>query len=327
MRSLLSVLLLICLSLGLYAAEAAGLPIIVPTQGVTAFDSETLKPRWKVLLGETIHSPVSAAGVVIVSNSSGVTAIESESGAIRWRLNDRADVFSAVVNNDLIYLASKGGWLQAVDLHEGHRAWQTHFTGWVYPPAVSKRQLYTGGSAGKLWALDQTNGSLLWERNLEQEMVYSPVVVQGGSVIVTTFAREVLAFSPTGSRLWKTELPAVVSSPAVLNGLLVFSGLDQNLYGVDSQTGELLWSRPLGERLQTSMVVNHEEVISILDDGRLVSVDGQTGDIQELFRVSSEPIIPPYVRGDRIILFLRSLQEPEVININRQTGETSIKEI
>ena len=325
--TLLSLFPLLYMSSGLIAAGAENDQLIVSTQGLTAFDSETLEPRWRTLAGETVHRPVIAAGVAIVSSSSGVYAIESESGAIHWRLDDKTDVFSAVVNGDEAYLASEGGGLYAVDVDAGHLHWQKEFNGWVYPPAVWQHQLYTGGSAGKLWALEKTTGNLLWERDLGQEMVYSPVVTQGGVIIVTTFAKEVLAFSSTGTQLWKTQLPAVVSSPVLLNGLLIFTGLDQRLHAMDNRTGERRWSRPLHARLRTPMTVSQNQLIAILDDGRLVSVDSHSGSLEELARFRGEPIAPPFLRGDRIILFLRSFGESEIISFNRQTGKQSVKEI
>jgi outer membrane protein assembly factor BamB len=148
-----------------------------------------------------------------------------------------------------------------------------------------------------------------------------------GGIVVTTFAGKVMAFSEAGILLWNTELPAVVSSLVEVGGRLVLNGLDRHLYGLDSQSGDLLWNTPLHETFAVPLDRQQEAVMLVLDDGRLIELDIQTGKQHELAQVTGNPVTAPYIQGNSIIVFIKSFGSPQGVILKHSTNDNPKMEI
>lgn len=302
--------------------------LVVSEQGLTAYDSISLAIRWQRLSGERTHAPVLAAGLVLVSSSSGFYALDSTNGSVVWQSNRDINLFAPVVKDGVVYLASESGVLQALELAGGRLIWRRQLPGWIYPPGLGSELLYTGGSDGNLWAIHLEDGSIRWRRDLGQELVYSPVILRDGTVITTTFAGEVFAFSPMGRLHWQSRLSVNFMPPFELGERILFSGIDQQLYALDSKTGKRHWSTSLDGRLAAPLVLNKHTALAALDDGRLLEIDPQDGNLRLLGRADGEPVASPHVQDGQTVLFLKSFGAPKAIILKRQqSGVNSIKEM
>ena len=78
--------------------------------------------------------------------------------------------------------------------------------GWIYTPVVFNDVLLVGGNSHVLKALDKKNGKIIWQKNIQQELVYSPVRVADQSAIVTTFDGTILKIKiQSGEIVWKIK--------------------------------------------------------------------------------------------------------------------------
>jgi len=307
--------------------QAAGNQLIISSQGITAYDRESLQSRWQLLQGEQTDELVMAGGLLLATSSSGLYAIDTTAGRVVWKLPSDTRLFTPTVDAGTVYLAGEDGRLRALELQSGHPLWQRRFPGWVYPPAVQGDRLYTGGSDGRLWALKRTDGSHLWERSLGQQLVYRPVLTRQGSLITTNFNGEVQAFSKGGELLWRKRLPSVLLSPVEVDGRLIFSGLDNRLYALDGTSGETGWSLSLGDRLAAPLVVHQGSLLAGLDDGRVLEIGLADGQSRTLYRLDATPVASPYPLRQGTLMFLKTFGIPRAIILNRQPGNLPSKEI
>ena len=292
-------------------------PLIVSEAGVFAFDPNTLAIRWRQLRDQQTLQPVVSDKRVYVTGSRGLYAIALDSGEMIWQRPSARGGFPPVLHGQQIYLASRDGSLQAIDAADGSLLWQRRFPGWVYPPAYREGLLFTGGSEGYLWAVDIRDGAIRWSFPLGQELVYSPLALDGGQIIATTFNREVLSIDHQGELLWRQRYGAIVSDPLALDGQLIFKGLDHQLHAVDEKDGDVLWRRQLPERLAVDLQHRRGVLVASLESGRVWELDAYSGELQQEYRLPGEPIAAPQLVGEGVLGFIRAFDGPKAVFLNR----------
>ncbi|MCU7855069.1 MAG: PQQ-binding-like beta-propeller repeat protein [Candidatus Thiodiazotropha sp. (ex Lucinoma borealis)] len=290
---------------------------VVSDSGLFAFDPETLAMRWHQLQDQQTFEPVVIDDRLLVTGSRGLYAVASESGDILWKRSSKQVGFPVVSAGEIAYLASRDGSLEAIDSRTGSTLWQQQFPGWVYPPARSGELLFTGGSEGRLWAIDRNNGDLRWSSSVGQEMVYSPVALADGQIIVTTFNREVISFDRLGNRLWRQTYPAIMTTPMVLNGQLIFNGLDRRLRAIDADSGKILWQRQLPEPLVTGLRHQRGLLLAALESGRVWVLISDSGELQQEYRLPGEPITRPLLVDGEVLGFIRAFGGPKAVVATR----------
>ncbi|MFC3573898.1 serine/threonine-protein kinase [Streptomyces yaanensis] len=155
-----------------------------------------------------------------------------------------------------------GGALASVRLFEGSSGKDTGargtstgaaFAGWEADPVSADGGMpqcsYGPGKLvcaqpGLVYALDPSDGSLLWRHSVTRTLRNGPPVVSGGLVQPLTDQRRHLeALDPaSGATRWQRDMPAYGGlRPA--GGMLLLTGADGKVTGVDSSSGEMKWKR------------------------------------------------------------------------------------
>ncbi|MCU7935953.1 MAG: PQQ-binding-like beta-propeller repeat protein [Candidatus Thiodiazotropha sp. (ex Dulcina madagascariensis)] len=326
MHRVVASLLTLVVSLGFIALPAAGEPqvrepshgrLLVSDSGVYAFDPVTLELGWRQLQDQQTFEPAVIGDRVLVTGSRGLYAIDSESGDLIWQRPSRQVGFPVVLVGETAYLTDRGGLLQAIDSDDGELLWQRRFPGWVYPPAQAGGLLFTGGSDGRLWAIDRERGDVRWAYPLGQEMVYSPVALADGRIIATTFNREVIALDHGGNLLWRQNYAAILTTPMVLDGQLIFNGLDGQLRAVDAKDGKILWRRQLPEPLAVGLEHQQGMLLAALDSGRVWVLASDSGELRQAYRLPGEPVARPRFMDGEILSFVRAFGGPKAILLTR----------
>ncbi|MBT2968352.1 MAG: hypothetical protein B6D72_15770 [gamma proteobacterium symbiont of Ctena orbiculata] len=292
-------------------------PILVSDDGISLIDSKTLSRRWQRLQGEQTFEPAIAAGRILVSSSRGLYAIDRRQGDILWRLPDKQLGFTPVIDGDAVYLASRDGRLTAIDSRQGGVIWETALQGWVYPPALAGELLFTGGSDATLWAIERGSGRVAWSRPLGQEMVYSPVALADGRIVVTTFDREIISFNQAGQLLWRQRYPAILKTPIVTDEGLIFSGMDQVLRAVDGGSGRLLWQQRLPQPLAAELGYQRGLILAALENGDIWLIDSSRGTLQQAYHIPRESVATPRFSGERLLGFIHAFGGPKAVVATR----------
>ena len=94
--------------------------------------------------------------------------------------------------------------------------------------------------------------------------------------------------STTGELLWKYPNVFTVSSPAVANGMVYVGSSDANLYAVHAATGTLLWKYTTGGAVTSSPTVVNGSVYVASTDANVYALDARTGAL--LWKFATEGI-------------------------------------
>lgn len=278
--------------------------IYLTHKGVMRFDPQELKPVWTALADHPTDAPVVTDQAVLIGGSLGLYALSPQTGSLLWQLPSSARLFSPSVAEGIAYVGDEDGTLRALSVATGEILWRRNFTGWVYPPAIVDNQLVVGGQEHRLYGLDAATGKVLWETPLNQELVYRPIAVGDGAVVVTTFAGEILALSAEdGSQLWQAQDTVVNLSPMVTAGRLYFRTFGGHLKVRRQDSGALLWEVRLQGPVTPPVSVDGAHVIAADGAGNIVVLDAATGERLWQDAAQGRPIGSPIALDDKVVLF------------------------
>ena len=172
--------------------------------------------------------------IVSVSMDGQIIALNKDSGRHKWdpvllrveekNENRRAVYGTPVLDNGIIIVGSYDGKLHAVSIDDGRLVETEPVTEeFVAGPVYHNGVVYIGGSDGNMYAYRVENMS-------------------GGTV---SFELE-----------WKRELGSKIWSTAVVyQDILIFGSLDHNVYGLDVNNGDTIWTYETGGAIASSPLV------------------------------------------------------------------------
>lgn len=153
-------------------------------------------------------------------------------------------------------------------------------------PAGDGSRVYAASRNGRVYALDPANGRELWQVDLDVELSAGPGV-GGGLVVIVSSDGEVITLEATdGTERWRTTVDGEsLATPAIASGNVIVQTVDNRLRAIDAYTGAERWTlikdMPLlTMRGTTSPVILGSNVVTGFDNGRLVAVDIDSGDIE-----------------------------------------------
>ncbi|MXM66237.1 PQQ-binding-like beta-propeller repeat protein [Streptomyces sp. HUCO-GS316] len=171
------------------------------------------------------------------------------------------------------------------------------FTSWETKPVAGKAaasqcsygaRMLLCAQPGVVFALDPSDGTVLWRHRVAESSRSEPPVLSGGLVQVSANDGQRLeALDPASGRTrWHRDAPAH-SGTAYAGGVLLLTGADGTVTGVDGSSGETKWSRRVPDQKTPYFSSFGEDSLayaaSSSDDGsstRISAVDPATGDVR-----------------------------------------------
>ncbi len=170
-------------------------------------------------------------------------------------------------------------------------------------PAIAviggRRLVIQGNGGGWIYAVEARTGREVWGFHLSQRGINTSVLVEGTTVYAMhseenvdegTMGR-VVAIDATGSgdvtathELWRSDIGAGFTSPALADGKLFVVDNSANLYALDPETGEELWELNVGRVGKGSPVWADGKIYLTEVNGRFAIVDasGEEGTLLDL---------------------------------------------
>lgn len=266
--------------------------IILSHQGITAYDPQTLKPRWFSLTALQTDAPTQAADKLLVGSSRGLYALDTGTGETLWRFAPGTRLFSPSVRGGMAYIAGIDGTLRNLMVNSGRLIWQQKISdGWIYPPAIIDGLLITGGQEGTVWAVEATTGELRWHYSVGQELVFRPVATASGLAIITTFEGKVFAIdSQSGQLRWQQQHPVASFSPVVSDNKIYLPGYDNQLRVVEINSGRLLWSRSLPGQSTAPPQIHSGRTLIVTHEGNYLLLDSNSGNTLDQGKVAANSL-------------------------------------
>ncbi len=230
-------------------------------------------PAWAFEADTDTDNAVSAAAAVadgriyVGSENNRLYALDRSDGTEMWRVDTGAPVRSTpAVVDGTVYASNDGGRVLAVDAETGAPQWDLTVGGRVRgSPAVADGRVHVGSGNGAVYAIDAADGGQVWAFEEPEERVNTaPAVVTGEGetdlrVYVGSEDGRVYAIDGiSGNEVWSFETSEgpVTGSPAVAGGrVYVGGGIDEQVYALAADSGEVDWQFATGGATVTSPAV------------------------------------------------------------------------
>ena len=193
-------------------------------------------------------------------------ALDKISGSELWKFETNGAVnSSAAVTDNSVFFSSRDGFLYALSSATGTVRWKYQFAEdlpnkWGYDsylssPSIENGILYIGSGDGNLYAFESSSGKMKWKYSAGNRIRSSPVIDDENVYVGDISGRMMAVNKESGDLIWEYKIKgfllnsdnfgynrnAIISSPALSNGILVFGGRDGFVYALDSKTGKEKW--------------------------------------------------------------------------------------
>jgi len=152
-------------------------------------------------------------------------------------------------------------------------------------PAVNRGVVYAASHDGKVEALTADKGAVLWTSKTKLSLSAGPGV--GDDVVVVGSSNGILVVidAKTGAEKWRLQLSGeVLAKPLVAQGLIIVRTVNNRLQALNISDAKTKWTveetvPKLTLRGTAKPVLADNAVITGFDDGKVMAVDLQTGDL------------------------------------------------
>lgn len=261
-------------------AIANGMLYVAGKDGMLyALDAATGAERWRFAISEyvTRSSPAVVDGTVFVGGGFSFQAIDAATGQQRWSVPIRyAGQASPTIANGIVIVTSQEGWIYALDTETGETVWRTATDGLAFgAPAIVGDHVIYGTDNGVVNNVDLASGRLTWRVTVAGAVFASPVG-SPSMVLVTTQAGTLIALDlDDGAQLWSVAHGGSEAA-ALSDDLVVLSGSDAGIYGIDPSSGAQRWMYPAGKQDISAPVTTGDTVLAGAGD-TLLAIDPTTG--------------------------------------------------
>jgi outer membrane protein assembly factor BamB len=270
---------------------------------MTAFQAETGKRLWSVLVGATnrISLPVSTNETeALVTIGLDLYAIDKFTGEVKWELQlPHHPSTSPEVDPRVVYLGMVDGSVYAYDLqmiqqlHEENRLprWSNYAFLWRYkaplqissPPISNGRTVTFASQSGSVYAVGGQEHELLFQFETDAE-IRAPIGIGGDSLfVVSEDARLYCLNADNGQRRWAfTAGVPIRIQPRIIGGNVYVAPQNNGLHCLNAVSGIIKWRQPRGTEFLAStdrLVFASDALGGILllahEDGAVVGTLGQ----------------------------------------------------
>ncbi|MFQ6064458.1 MAG: PQQ-binding-like beta-propeller repeat protein [Candidatus Bathyarchaeia archaeon] len=163
---------------------------------------------------------------------------------------------------------------------------------------------------GRVISLNASTGDLIWVQTLvgqENTGVFSNIVAVAGRVYVGTIwnSHRVYSLNPTdGNIIWNTTLPTSsnVQGIAVAQNMVFATNEAGEIYAIDAQSGQILWSTNPNSLDLSIPVFNNGYVYLTSLMGNLIEINSTTGEIVKKLNVNAGYTLAPQIFNDKIFI-------------------------
>ena len=214
-----------------------------------ALDASTGHLLWSYDAGDGIPFSMTVTDGIVYAAPWGANlhALDTDSGQLLWQLRGYSSggLGPHLVADGIVYgqvedsffedgefkYGDKHGYLVGLDARTGEFLWDYSAGRWIFDWLTAADGVaYVGSLDGVLSAIDASTGEKIWSFKTEgkvRDSIYNP---------------------STGEYEWK-NVPAWVTDPLVVDGVVYFVSRDTNLYAADAKTGQLLFSYATGDQI------------------------------------------------------------------------------
>jgi outer membrane protein assembly factor BamB len=261
-----------------------------------------LDPRWTVSFDNPPAAPPGydqQMGYVALKGGN-LLAIDLDRGAVAWKAA-LATTFTPATGDGLVFAAGEGE-LIALDQRTGQAHWRTPLDARVAGPLYwDSGWLLVSTEKGELVALDGQDGQIAWRVALESPLAVLPTTA-GDRVYAALHDGRIVALDlATGALAWTVALGEAVTGMRALNDQLLVGSRADRLHSLSLDRGRRRWTQKAGADVAGGPIADEERIYFTAFDNVVRALDVQSGNLKWLRGLPSRPAGGP-LRADNVVL-------------------------
>lgn len=308
-------------------------------------DNPKVKWRFKTEGPVRGDAVISDDNIYFGSSDGTLYALQKDDGSLLWKVETNGAITgSPAITETTAFISSRDNYLYAVDLNSGAQKWSFKMqpilpdghAGWEYfmsSPVVLENQVFAGSGDGHLYSLNVETGDLNWKLKTNGRIRATPLVYNNRIYQPSNDGYLYVLNASNGELLWKFETrgatynpddfnfdrSSIFTQPIIVDQKLVFGSRDGNVYAVDLNTHEEIWSFNYGTTWAMSVAVSEGIVYTGWSTNDLFSaIDLNSGDEIWQYQSGSHVYTTPLVLDSAVYI---GSADGSLTKHNKQTGE------
>ena len=253
-------------------------------------------------------------------------AINIDTGEILWTKANIVPFNSNIkINNDIFYTVDYKNILRAIAIKDGSEIWNLKTeesltkSNTKISIAVDKKNIYFNNSIGDITAVDIKSGQLVWQlptqnSNISQnafQLSNSELVINEDTIYFSNNKNEFYSIDTvTGLINWKTEISSNLK-PVVIGKFLITISEKGYLYIIEKKSGNIVRINDLFKNYKekkrkqikpTGFFVALNKIYLTNNDGKLIIINGNEGNILDTVKISGGKILQPFINENNLFL-------------------------
>lgn len=250
---------------------------------------------------------VSGDKVYIGSKDSAIYCLNASTGSVLWSYKTNGDTRYSYIITDRLFVQDASGSFFCINGETGELMWErTTFRTILgmpeamrIPPVSMGEKVYTGGL--NISCFDVETGNPIWTSAVGG--VFSLAIVEDR--LITLSGTGIFCFDANnGTKMWDTKLaqsPYLSNSNiTIYNGNAYFHLTNSHLYCVNTENGEIEWSKKLPTMAFSSPAIKNDKLFVGCADGNLYCFNATNGELIWKY-LTGGSISSPIVIEDRVI--------------------------
>ncbi|HOQ05583.1 MAG TPA: PQQ-binding-like beta-propeller repeat protein [Anaerohalosphaeraceae bacterium] len=266
---------------------------------------EHLTLAWKFKTNGPVKStPIAADGkVYITSTDQKLYAVDLKTGSLLWSRELGEMEASALWTKSALYVGTTTGWFYALNPADGAVLWKYETKGKIAGSAnFLNGCIFFGSYDGTLHALSP-DGKVLWTFQTESYLNGTPAAVPSAVIAGGCDANLYLIHPDDPRQVRRIDTGSYIpSSPAVYENLAYIGNFEGQLFCVDTQTAQIVWtSSHSDDAFFAAPAVNEQYLVVGSQKNKVLCLDRKTGGLLWTFRTEDAVNSSPVICGTKVL--------------------------
>jgi outer membrane protein assembly factor BamB len=264
--------------------------------------------------------------LIVTDNVAKYYTINIDTGELLWTKTNIVPFNSNIkVKDNVFYVVDYKNILKSISIQDGSEIWNLKTEESLIKSntrisiALDEKNIYFNNSIGDVTAVDIKSGQLIWQvptqnNNISQnafQLSNSELVINENTIFFSNNKNEFYSIdTATGLINWKTEISSDLK-PIVIGKLIITISENGYLYIIDKKSGNIIRVNDLFKNYKdkkrkkikpTGFFVALNKIYVTNNDGKLIIVNGNEGNILNVIKVSGGKILQPFINENNLFL-------------------------
>ena len=308
--------------------------IFYDNKGAIIFYDENQKILWKKnfynksekKINPRLNFAIKNNTLIVTDSVAKYYAINIDTGELLWSKTNIVPFNSNIkIKDNIFYVVDYKNVLRSISIKNGSEIWSLKTdesltkSNTKISIALDKKNIYFNNSLGDITAVNIKSGQLVWQLPTQNnnislnafQLSNSELVINDGTIFFSNNKNEFYSIdAATGLINWNNEISSNLK-PVIIDKFLITVSEKGYLYIVDKKTGNIIRINDLFinyKKIKKSQIkpkgflVAKSKIYLTNDDGKLIIINGNKGNILETIKISRGGISQPFINENNLFL-------------------------